>query len=65
MMRIRPISSTVTLLMAAIVFGAPLIVNLVIGAMRSGMPQPDCAATICPDKTDLASAAGSARPLQR
>ena len=31
MMRIRPISTTVTLLMAAIVFAAPLVANLFLG----------------------------------
>jgi hypothetical protein len=31
MMRIRPLSTRLTLLMAAIVFGAPLLVGLILG----------------------------------
>ena len=60
MMRIRPISSTVTLLMAAIVFGAPIVVNLVLAAGQAGKAQPDCVSTVCVTNAGLTAKLTSA-----
>jgi hypothetical protein len=63
MMRIRPISSTVTLLMAAIVFGAPIVVNLVMAAGQAGKAQPECVSAACLTSAGLASAKLPTAPL--